>query len=796
METLYWVLEYGKVFCGYLILMFLWPSVVFGGYLRKKAKSYRFSFCVTVQIVIVNTLVLLLGLFHVLNQITLCIFFYGVFAYVLLKRAIHFYHSKNNSDNTENHSKKTFFYFHTYSTGGLRPANHIFRDIRLRGRERLWECRHKIQPWFREYGLLAIVLIYGMIYFSYGAFQVHSYGGGDLYAHHEWIYGLINGNVFSGGVYPEAMHCFIYSMSMLFGIRVYSILLFLQGIHVLVFFLSAYLLLREVFHWKYSPVIVLMLFLTLDVVSAEQIYSMFRLQITLPLEFGLHTQFLCVLYLVRYLKNESHFKQKARASKYCWDENLFLFMMSLTASIVIHFYTVIMAFILCASFAVFALRKIFNRKYFIPLTVCIACGCLAAITPMAGALVSGIPFNYSIDWAMEAMDGEETRRLQDQGQEVLDTGGGTPEIEAKGFGIPDWAELKEKGIHFFQNTLPGFYRNGLPALYGESRTRWIIGLTGITIILCLIARLRPYHRLHWICRGYPPLILFIFLFLLTYAAPRMGYPDLIPDSRFCSVGHLMILAVIVMPVDAVFSLLLQFFSESLLRIASILAIVGIYAAALLMGKYRGFLFYELTRYNSTVKVTNSIIDTFPSRSFTIVAPTDELYPVIRYGWHEELQSFVESCAGTDYTIPSEYVFIYVEKKPILYAQAYFFEGPFWLGQEKYEQVYWEKYSQKKPDSGASQAPEIKASEITKESAQKELEESESEWFAYTRLENRTILESKAYEWCQRFSERYPAALDVYYEDDDFVCYYFRQDLDELYDLGIESDVKYSGGRWE
>ena len=25
----YWILEYGKVFCGYLFLMFLWPSVVF-----------------------------------------------------------------------------------------------------------------------------------------------------------------------------------------------------------------------------------------------------------------------------------------------------------------------------------------------------------------------------------------------------------------------------------------------------------------------------------------------------------------------------------------------------------------------------------------------------------------------------------------------------------------------------------------------------------------------------------------------------------------------------------------------
>lgn len=784
METLYWILEYGKVFCGYLFLMFLWPSVVFGRHLKNKARSYRFSFCVTVQIVIINTVVLTLGLFHILSQMTVLLFFYGLFVYAFFKRVIYYYRSKKDSDNTKMNSTKELFSFYGAGSGGIRPLNHLFFDIRLKGRERLWECRKKIQPWLREYGVLGAVVIYGVIYFSYGAFQVHSYGWGDLYAHHEWIYGLIQGNIFSDGVYPEAMHCFIYSMSMLFGIRVYSILLFLQGIHVAVFLLSAYLLLREIFHWRYSPIFVLMLFLTLDVVSAEQIYSMFRLQITLPLEFGLHTQFLCALYLARYLKKESHFTQKGKTSKYCWDENLFLLMMSMTAAIAIHFYAVIMAFILCVAFAFFGLKKIFRKIYFIPLTVCVLCGCLVAVTPMAGALASGIPFNYSIDWAMDAMDGEESRQLRNKAQEALETGEESPGIEAKGIGILNWTEFKEKGIHFFRKTLPGIYRNGLPALYGEGRARWILGLMGIATALCLITKLKPYHRLRWICCGYPPLILFVFIFLVTYAAPYVGYPELIPDSRFCSVGHLMILAVTIMPADAAFSLLLRFFSESVLRLVSVFMTAGIYVVTLLLGNYHGFLFYELTRYDSTVKVTNSIISEFPPQSYTIVAPTDELYPVILYGWHEELQSFAEDCTGTDYTIPSEYVFIYVEKKPLLYAQAHFFQGPFWLGQEKYEQTYWKKYSKKYPNSGSSQAPEIKASEISKEAAQADKVESDNEWFSYTRLEDRTILESKAYDWCQKFSERYPSVMDVYYEDEDFVCYYFRQDVDALYNLCI------------
>ena len=53
-------------------------------------------------------------------------------------------------------------------------------------------------------------------------------------------------------------------------------------------------------------------------------------------------------------------------------------------------------------------------------------------------------------------------------------------------------------------------------------------------------------------------------------------------------------------------------------------------------------------------------------------------------------------------------------------------------------------------------------------------------------ENRIILESKVYEWCQRFAPEHPSVLNVYYEDDDFVCYYFRQDPgNPPYKLGIE-----------
>ena len=56
------------------------------------------------------------------------------------------------------------------------------------------------------------------------------------------------------------------------------------------------------------------------------------------------------------------------------------------------------------------------------------------------------------------------------------------------------------------------------------------------------------------------------------------------------------------------------------------------------------------------------------------------------------------------------------------------------------------------------------------------------WWLY--IDGRTILESKAYEWCQDFAKRHPSELNVYYEDNDFVCYFFQQDVNMPYNLAI------------
>ena len=757
MDTWYWIFEYGKVFCGYVFLMILWPSVVFCGHLREKTKTYRFSFCVTVQIVLINTMVLTLGLFHILHRFLVLFLFYGVFALALVQKLRQ----------------------HLTSIDLEKLKVYRLSTIRIRVKEYVSEIWRRVYPLLREYGLLLAVIVYGMLYFSYGAFQVRAYGYGDLYAHHDWINGLLEGRIFSGGVYPAAMHCFIYCMNSLLGIRVYSILLFMQGIHTAVLFISVYILLRKIFYYKYTPVFVIMLFLTLDLVNADQIQSMFRLQITLPQEFCLHTVFLCAFYLIVYLKNTDFIFWRDRLSKCHWDRNLFLFMTSLAAAVMTHFHTTIMVFLICVPFAAFVWKKILRREYLIPLTAAVLCSCLIAAAPIAAALAAGIPWNSSINWAVNAMSGEESRSLREEKElpkEGEETEQANPQMERKEISITAFI------INLF---IGGYEKSGYAALYGRGRGNWIIFFTMLAVIYCWQVRRKLRGGfLNDICSLYPPVILASFVYVLVYEAPMLGLPDLIPEGRFFVPGHMMVLAVTMMPMDVLFSILELFCRKCILKAVSALSVLGIYGGALLMGNYRGFLFYELVKYSSAVSVTESIVDTFPRHSYTIVSPTDEIYSIIGQGWHEELLTFVEKCESEEYTLPSEYVFVYVEKRPLLYAQCYFLQGSSWLGSEKYLEPYWNIYSKKYPDGGASQSPEVIASETSEKEAGKKIPEYTNPWLKYTKLGSRTILESKAYEWCRHFSELYPFEMNVYYEDEDFVCYYFRQDTASLYNLAL------------
>jgi hypothetical protein len=816
MDSLYWFIEFGKVFLGYFFLMFVWPSVVFYKPCRGKSLTFRFAFLVTVQIVLINTVVLGLGLFHILNAWTINLFFYGVFLIAVIRLIPKHRVRLQTLERLFNkqYGRKLF-------------ALRIWQTIR--------ECCHKLwekiwrkwKPHFIEYTLLIFLILFAMVYFSYGAFQDNSYGFGDMYTHHSWIYGLIEGQIFSSGVYPEGMHCFLYTMHTIFGISVYSCNLFLAGIHVLVYVLSAYCMLKELFRWRYSPILSILLFLILKVYCIDGVYSMSRLQWSLPQEFGLFTQFLCAAFMVRYLKSTHHtIKKKTGApSRFVWDENLLVFFLAVAASFAIHFYTTIMAVLLCVCLAVFLLPKLFRPTHFVPFVTAAVGGIILASIPMVGALASGIEFQGSIGWALSVMDGtdetsniygsDDTEETATQASETdteetadattsetngtatnetadattietneTDTISATTETATEATESAEATAPKVALSVRLKNAVVKFYNTTFGTLYNEHRFyyAWASLLAGVLWLLYRILMF-PLRRLfpNTVLTGnrydgHAGLLLACLIFFFTYAAPQFGLPALIAGSRLCSTIHLLLTSVMIIPIDMLLSLACECVKKWFSTAFSICAFLGAYAAVVVSGNYHSYLYYELTRYNGAVATTCKIIANYPQYAYTIVSPNDELYQVIEDGRHDDLLTFIEGCSySQQYTLPTEYVFLFIEKHPIEYAQSHFFAGPGWLAQENYYDYY---------SSYCSQCPDIEKSSISTLKSYEILAYTNS-WDVFTDLSTRSILESKAMEWYKQFSRLYTYETSVYYEDDDFVCYKITQNPQRLFNLALQ-----------
>ena len=161
----YWAMEYGKVLIAYIALMYIWPSVVFRKYLATKSRTYRFAFCSTVQVMLVNTVVLLLGLIHLLNRWSMILVFYGIFiGSILWKRKM--------TGEGLRQIRQVLIGTRGIKLFLLQSVSRIHRLIKQQIKA-LWRSMKGRRI---EYLTLGVVVLYGMIYFSYGTYVDHSYG--------------------------------------------------------------------------------------------------------------------------------------------------------------------------------------------------------------------------------------------------------------------------------------------------------------------------------------------------------------------------------------------------------------------------------------------------------------------------------------------------------------------------------------------------------------------------------------------------------------------------------------------
>lgn len=816
MNTFYWILQYIWVLIAYIFIMYIWPSVVFKKHLSGKSRTYRFAFCTVGMVALVNLSCIVLGMPHLLFNWLYRLIFYGVFLFFLLK-------DKRISHLTIKKFKNLI--------SGTYGAKSMFSDIFSFLKDQIKKIWQKFTismegHWF-EYVALGVLVLFGMIYFSYGAFQDYSFGCGDAYVHTQWTYQISINNIFSSGIYPEGMHFFLYSIICLFGAPMYSTMVFVGGITTFVTFISLYILLREVFKWRYSALISLALFLIIDIKWVETLYSMCRLQWPLPQEFGFPAMFLCTAYLIRFLrfsiieKKEKKPKadevtlpkKKFRIKCPIWvkDENLFLFTMAMSVTIMIHFYSTMMALFLCVGVAVALIRKIFSRKI-LPLLSGVFAGLLIAIIPFVVCFLSGMRLQGSLTWAMsmfipsdpetevveEVEEPDELDKLEESiknlgetneaeigpttynslydaqnsnGVIAANTGKETSRIAVVGAAfLEKLAELPAILITYGYDRIEGSRGTAMFIFTMLAIILWLV----LTIAECIrvkVKKLDSSEKKSYI--GYLILPLMGILPHLFYCSGVLGLPWIMEPYRICTMAVMIGLPVFVVPIDLIFDKLGKKIKSKIPEIVAGCLIIILYFGSKALDCFHGYLLYQTTRYNSVVMVTKQISGTLPAESFTIVSSTDELYQIIGKSYHEELIEFINKSEVVSYTIPTEYIFIYIEKNPIVRSQYHFFTGPHWLAEEKYKDYYW---------GFESEGDELRKQTISEEYANVYFGKFPLDASVYATVWKRVVLNSKAYMWCQKFNAMYPNELHVYYEDDDFLCYYLHQNPRNLYEL--------------
>ena len=527
----------------------------------------------------------------------------------------------------------------------------------------------------------------------------------------------------------------------------------------------------------------------------DQIYCMSRLQWTLPQEFGLFTVFLCGTYLIRYLRSGPKWNPQGKKYRIRYDENLLIFAMALAVSVATHFYVTIMAFFVCAAIAVYFLKRIFSKKYFLPLVVGILLGVIVAVVPMISALATGMEFQGSIGWALGVIEDSRdhsSRREEAKENEGLGNHWEFSDSDIEGGivteGIPEADEeiIANTGnnspVERFKDILKNeytkcadwikrFYQYSYNTLYKEGRSPLLVAFTVLGMLLGLGCSISVWIIKRKTAKTYPNKWI---NFMILYAAKYIGLPELIANSRVCSTVHLLLMAVIMIPLDLIFFLLAENVKGIFLQGLSVICCVLICAVTVGLGCYHSYLYYEYSRYPAVVELTNRIIQDVRPQSYTIVSCVDELYQMIDYGYHEEAVVFLENSTKDHYTLPTEYVFCYVEKQPLAYGHSHFFNGPAWLGRQEYAELL---------SDYVSQCPEVMHGENSREAADSDIVlplTSKS----YSNFESRVVVQSRMHEWCLRFMELYPNQMESVYEDESFVCYVFKQNPARLHELAI------------
>lgn len=601
------------------------------------------------------------------------------------------------------------------------------------------------------------------------------YGASDVPVHNYWINGLVENKLYIAGIYPMGMHCMLYYLATVLNIPVYVTLrlFWLVQYSMIVFMLLLFL--KGFCKTRFLPHLGVIGFVGLKYFVGIS-YS--RFGATLPQEFGMLYILPAIYFLLEYFKTrKAELENGENKIRCCSSWNLLGFAMSFSLTLSSHFYDSIIAGIICVGIAIGYSAWIWRKGYLFRIIVSGVLGVLMALLPMAVAFLTGKELQGSMYWAMSIIGlkdytvlvfriiclivvaitlagilflvrGMKRKTISFTENRPIRTDAKAILILFGVLGLLLLAATLFVGWNYKETILWGYEQH----VIGLPNTKWLLYGAVIVLIIGIIQRYLGQKM-----NGAIILSMFIaeLLLGLILVSGNIGWPMLMEPYRVCIYAAYLVPVIVIVTVDGIVNLLcfnhfLRFQRVIAFGIATVL--LG-YSTKLdlLKAPFGG----GQLEMNEAIFCTTNILKDNKGKNnmWTIISANDELRMVELYGRHTETITFLQEMEfwnqNKEVVIPTERVYFYIEKKPLNYAGGYNGEIP----------------------------------EISEKQAKKALSQG-AEMDAYSG-KNRSVTMSRMYYWAQEFQKLYPNEFKVYFEDENFVCYYIEQNVYRLYNFAID-----------
>ena len=771
--TLFQVIE---LFLIYTLLTVAIPDILFHKKYLYSSPAKRFMTDFTLGNFYFMNLVFILQLVHISSALTLIIFTVLPIAAVLIiqhKSSLRF--NIHSAADKMNRIARGTLGFKTFLSD---IRKYIFS---LLGRfvKSIWKliCSHKLE----------FIFFMGLIVFLcyvYGANEIIQYGytASDLPVHNYWINEMSSNNIFAAGVYPFGFHCIVYYMHTVFGIDTYIILRLFSIVQTFYIHLILYTFIRSICRSSFAAYAGMFLYIVIDLYHDN---CTIRYISALPQEYGMLFILPCIYFIFEFFK---HQKEKAGA-RLIWTE-LFLAAFNFSMTISVHFYDTMIAGLFCDAILLGFIVRFFRPQYFLRIMSALLLALLLGILPMAVAAISGKPMQGSIGWGMNILTGKSSTQSSDsttgsdtENNIVIDEAANdnfTVSDEAANNNDSSTAEnagtasdettkttettdttaavqqnytLSEFVKHFYK-TLSEDIQINIFASNGYIFTAVILGCCAFLllagIIMCIGKQFDYGFRQISIS-------MFIMLMLILFNSKNIGLPQLMDQNRSRIYLVYMLTVLYAMVIDFPAAALISLFKKTkLMNGASLVLSMGVCIAAVLIFGIRECVIMPKTSVletNGAVTCLYNIIDEHDDYTWTIVSANDELQMMGDHGYHYEtitlLRYLKYATTQQRISIPTKYVYFFVEKLPLDYTIKY---------------------------AGSGQS-------ISKEGALNTLPTSSG--INPYKGESRWIVMSKMYYWAESYMNLFPTDMTVYYEDEEFICYRLIQNESSLHSLTID-----------